>query len=463
MKPRFYIMLLISLAVFSCTDTLTDMGVKIQPTADKINIASDTFQVTTENVVVDYMIQDQDSFLLGAFYDPKYGSTYADILAQVNCPVGFQLPPGSSPDSAKLALYYSTWQGDKYAPMDVNIYQMNLKTFSYTGVYKSNINPADYCDQSILLGQRVFSAKDATKFRSDSTSILINLSSDFVQQFFPNTNQPYWQSESDFVNNVFKGLYITTKFGAASMLNIEAIDLLYFYHYHYNKLGKDTVVNNILHFPANAEVRQVNRFYHPDAQNIKTQLDQQNQVNYVSSPANIQTRVNIPLKRMIDQMQSRIGESKKLLVNSAIMKVEATQLDSSTYAMPVPQYMLLIRESDIDNFFHTRQLPNDTTAILASLTTTLNSSTGLYDYYYPFDLSKMLATDLKKSLTSGSSPADMVQMRLVPVIASYSTSSTSTTSTLSQLKQQHKLTAVTIKSGKNNSSPMRVNMIFTGF
>ncbi|MEI7504132.1 MAG: DUF4270 domain-containing protein [Paludibacter sp.] len=276
MKSHSIILFFLSLLIFSCTDSLTNIGTGIQPTTDAITVGTDTFHVTTENVFVDYMYSKPDSFLLGTFYDEKYGTTQADILAQVKYPLDFTYHAGAIPDSALVVLYYKSWFGDKYSPLDVNIYEMNKKTFDYSGLYPTNLDPSVYTDHDLyhptnLLAHKIFSAKDATKKLTDTTSVIFKLDTAFVRKFIKGAST----YTSDFAfTNYFKGLYITANYGAATMLNIRQIDLEYYYHYTYTAPGtsKLDTVKNVVTFPANAEVRQVNRFLHPDKDLIKQKL-----------------------------------------------------------------------------------------------------------------------------------------------------------------------------------------------
>ena len=106
--PIILIICLVSLSFFSCTDTITDIGKGIQPSSDTISVGKDIFHVSTKTIFVDSIFSHPDSFLLGTFYDTKFGTIKAEILAQVNCPVGFKFPPLSVADSAKIILYYSS-------------------------------------------------------------------------------------------------------------------------------------------------------------------------------------------------------------------------------------------------------------------------------------------------------------------------------------------------------------------
>ena len=443
-----------SLLTFSCANDLTDIGSGIQPSADKITLGTDTFHLGSESYFVENMYLNSDSFLLGTFYDQKYGTTRADILAQVNCPEGTTFVPGTVADSAKVILYYKSWFGDSYSPLDVNIYEMNTDTtFAYTGKYPTNLDWALYTDRSKLMARRVFTAKDASNTISDTTSVKFDLSTDFATRIF---NESKYTSSSEFTK-FFKGMYITANYGASTMLNVSQIDLLLYTHYTYNN-GKDTARQTIT-FPANAEVRQVNRFEHPDVASIRVKLNQaeSNGLNYVSSPANIYTRIRLPLKNMSDKINAKVP-GKKMTMNSALLRIDATEVDDATLAQPIVSYMLLIKESAVEDFFAQNKLPSDTCALLGSFTSTLNSATSLYEYYYTFDLATLVGNELKVALKKNESPADRLKMVLVPVRVKFDTSNNVT-----QVDQQFLMSAVTIRSGKNVEKPMKINLVYSGF
>lgn len=446
----------VSLFVFSCSDNLTDIGTGIQPSSDQIKIGTDTFHLISETVKVNSILSKPDSFLLGTYYDTKFGSTKAEILAQVNCPVGFQFPAGSIGDSASVVLIYDTWFGHKESPMDVNIYEMNLKSFDYTSLYSTNIDPSLYCDQSIKLSERIFSAVDAVTTRTDTTAIKFKLNAAFVSRFFDTSN---YSSTNTFLK-FFKGLYITANFGSASMLNISQINLRYYYHYTYktkNINGGDSTVtvNNNLFFPANSEVRQVNRFQHLDRDAVVHPADS---VNYVASPANLNTTLSIPLNRINQHMEAGIA-NKKLTINSAMLKIEATDITVDTASVPTVQYMLLIKEEAVDRFFKNKELPSDTCAVLASHTLALVvNTTNVYQHYYSFNVAKLIANELKTAKENSTVPASQIPMRLIPVLVTMNSSGNVT-----GVKQDYLMSAVTIRSAKNTFSPMRINVVYSGF
>ncbi len=458
---QIIVLFFLSLFIFSCTDSLTDIGSGVQPTSDQIKVGTDTFHLTSITEPVEYINSRPDSFLLGSFYDAKFGSTRADILAQLNCPVGFKYPSNAIADSAAVIMYYKTWTGSQNSPLNVNIYEMNKGTFDYTSLYHSNIDPSLYTDQSIKLGQRIFSAKDAVVIRADSTAIRFKLSNSFVSRF---GNDAYYSSTDNFLK-FFKGLYITANYGAATMLTIEQIDLRYYYHYTYDSKdinGKDSLatVNSYLIFPANSEVRQVNRFLHDDRASVNLNRDS---VNYISSPSNFQTRVNVPLKRIKQRMDS-VTTGKNLKINSALVKVEVTEVaeDTASYHK-APEYLLLMKESAKRRFFDDREVPSDTCAIQGSYTTEEIGTTGVYKHYYSFNIATLVENELKVAKENGTTLPDNFSLLLVPVKISTVTSSTTGLTSYLYVKENHLLRAVTVRSAKNAYSPMKISLVYSGF
>jgi len=460
MKSNSIILLfLLSLFVFSCTDNLSDIGTGIQPTSDQIQIGTDTFHLMTQTVFVESILSKPDSFLLGTYYDTKFGSTNAEILAQVNCPVGFKFPANSVGDSATIELLYKTWFGNKYSPLDVNVYEMNKGTFDYSALLYTNFNPSDYSDKSDAnrLARKIFSAKDATKIRTDTTAIIMKLSDAFVQRFFDDTK---FASTDQFVK-FFKGIYLTANYGASTLLNISEINMRYYYHYTYtlkNTRGGDSIVTvkNNLTFPANSEVRQVNRFLHSDRATVVRPAAG---VNYVASPANLNTVLSIPLNNIQKRMNDSIRYKKLLTINSALIKVEAINIDVDTVSAPTTRYMLLIKETAIERFFRNKELPSDTCAMLGGHTVALVvNTTNVYEDYYTYSVSRLIANELKVAKQNNTIPTEKLNMRLIPVQVTFDTNNNVTS-----VKQSNLMSAVSIRSGTNTESPMRLNVVYSGF
>lgn len=458
MKFNSYLLfLLISLFTASCTDTLTEMGSQIQPEGDKIIVDTATLNMNTENIIVPYMYSRPDSLMLGTFVDYTYGTTYADILTQLQPPVDVSFPANAVPDSAKLIMYYYSWFGDKYSPMEVNIYEMNKgKTFNFTGLYRSDIDINEYSDKNIKLGGRIFTVKDAVITRPDSSAIEFPLSQDFVQRFSPELKKRYTDDTANDFHKTFNGIYITTDFGSASMLYIRTILMRYYFHYTYKTKAADgvtdstVVIKTYMNYPANEEVRQVNRFQHPNVTKIKQNFDATPEINAVSAPANIYTKINMPFSKL--QAKTNVN-GKTRLINRAVLRVDVAEIDKNKLAQPLPSSMLLIKESEYEDFFSKRELPTDTTAILTSISYETDKDTDETIYYYSFNLAKLITKELNNTGNQ-----EDINFILVPVSLLYDGNKS-----IIEVKPQNLMRAVKICSGTHSKRPMKLNVVYSGF
>lgn len=456
MKFKHYIpTALLSVLFLSCSGDITDIGSSVQPSSDKISVYAKTFYPVTENYFIDSFTSRPDSFLLGTYYDKKFGTTHADIFAQVQPPLNFSFPTGAEADSVQVLIYYSSWYGDKYSPMEVSIYEMNKATFEYTKPYRSDIKVEDYTDLSLLLRKRIFTARDAVVLRRDSSKVIFKLNDDFLERFSSVLKQKY-ETNREFLN-FFKGLYITTDFGSASMLYINQIDMKLFFHYKYaGDDGADsTTVNTYVTFPANSEVRQVNRILHPDKETIKAKMQNRPEVTYVASPANVYTRVKFPLSNIKTEMNTG---GQKLYINRATARFYIEDLEVDSVDHKLVNNMLIIKESAFDRFFSRRELPSDSCAIIGSFNGEKNSATNEYEYFYSFDLAGLISTEFRNAYTNQTNLPDTLRMLLVPVSVSYSS-----TGGIAEVKQQNLMNAVTLSSHKHSSRPVRLNTVFSGF
>ena len=450
--PLILILLVSFFTITSCTDNFSDLGKGLQSQSDLISVGADTFHLSSKTIVVDSIISKPDSFLLGSFYDPKFGTTTADILAQVNCPEGFKFPPNAKVDSAKIILFYNSCFGSTTESLDINIYEMDKSTFIYSGIYPSNLNPLNYSSLSNKLGERIISAganSSATKsieFRLDTNSV-------FVKGL---RNETHYTSDNIF-SKYFGGMYISTQFGASTLLNIGSINMIYYYHSNYktkNIAGGDSIatVKDKIPFPANGWVRQVNRIQHPNRGSISLN---NSQLNYMSSPANLHTGVKLSLDNVRNKLKKAVP-GKTLTINSATLRVEVDETEQDTILHPIVKYVLLIKESEIQNFFNNKELPTETSSVLAQYTTSLRDGTSnVYDHYYSFNVSKLIANELKGTDSE-------LNFRLIPVAVGSTTNSSGTTS-INSVKQQFLMSAATLRSGSNSTSPMRLKVVYSGF
>ncbi len=450
----FFALPALLLSLMSCNSDVTDMGQSIRPEGDQITVLTDTFHLSTRSVFVEKMYNRPDSLLLGTFIDNRYGSTFADILARMEAAfdsVGFRYPDGAVADSSFLLMTYLSWFGADNSAMSVKVYEMNKGNYlDYYTYYPTNIDVSDYCDQTVLLGDAVIYAGDSAQY------IRVKLTDDFTQRLFENSRD--FSDEEDFFER-FNGLYITTTLGDATMIYLNAVGMTLYYHYSAQVEGSDTTFVNTTNYVVDGAV--VNRFMHPDTTLVGDYLAQHDSINYIASPANIYTQVNVPLRRMVQQMKDSVGD-KRLIVNGANIRVEvkdtANVVEGSSISVPIPSYMLLMKKDEVDVFFQDNGLPTD------SVVYTSYSST---DSSYTFNIAAYMTREIQKvSDSDGNLQIDQMpeqlELLMLPVRVVLS-STTSTTTTLSSVSQQELINGVTIRSGSDKNRPMKIDLVYSGF
>lgn len=456
MKKYFiYVIIALTAILASCKND-DSVGITIQPQEDEIIVASDTFIIESENYYVPAISAQADSMILGEFYSAKYGTTKAELLLQIAPPIDYKFPEEKykpTPDSLILMMYYNSWMGSSYAPLEFSIYEINKQTIDYNTQYLSNLNIADFTDSTILMGKRLMTSIDLSRADSlnEDTAVTPYVKYKFdqiqLERFF-NMPQEVYQSEDAFLDE-FKGLYITTRYGSSTMICFNEITMHLYYHYTYQKNGKDTIVNTTIIYPSNKEVRQLNKFTHPNIEQIAICDDS---INYIKSAAGIYPKIRIPIGEMSKKIYSTIG-NKQLNINAAEIIIENIEYDKSDVYMSKPYYLLALTTEQFDDFIKYNTIPTatDTTAVIANYSHLTDS--------YKLDLAYFITKYLRNKTVEDN---DAIEMILMPVIVETASASIGTTSVTS-IKPLTQLAATTIRSGKNEYSPMRMKILYNGF
>ena len=465
MNKRFAFIGLVLLAIAglwtACKDDVANTGVSVLDEDDMIIVLADTFSISSAVDSCDAIISQADSFLLGEI-ETDYGLLRASVLTQLACPEGYSYPQGftvDSVDSICLFMAYTSWVGDENSPLAINAYMMDRKTFRYNSTYPTDLKVEDYCsrDKSILTNHRIVIASEKLDSIRNASGVYtpmirMRVNDDFLQYF---ASIQSFESQEAF-NEVFKGLLLETSFGSATMLNISDIALGVYYHFKYNKAGRDTIVNDMKAFYANSEVRTVNHLSYRDKREwVEILQNDSDTYNYIIAPAGVYTRLRVPMTQIADSIFANVGE-KRPYVNKAEVRVSVENMDEEEGRngwLDPAKYMLLIRESSLSRFFKNKELPSDTCALLGELTQGIDS-VGNEIYYYSYDLSDFLVNQLRKEASDS-----ILNMLLVPVTIGTSSTALSS-STVSSVQQQQTMSATKIRSAKNG---MKLEIVYSGF
>ena len=457
----------------SCDTDLAGIGSSILTPGDSIVVKADTFSLNSRIDSSSAIVSLPDSALLGEL-ESDYGTIRAEILTQLTCPEGYEYPSNAVIDSISLFFYYTSWVGDGYAPLSVNVYEMDGKQLNYSRQYKTDINLSDYCSRtkSILRNRRIIVASEKRDSMLSSSNVyvpMVRMMTDSTSDFFRRFSAIRKFTTQDEFNKQFKGLLLETDFGSATMLNVKDIAMGVYYHFSYDKAGRDTTVNDIKVFYANSEVRTVNRISYMDKDALLQNLaNDSTRYNYIIGPAGVHTRISLPVRQMEQRMHQNLIETifstgdtliKRPYVNLAELRVDvenvfsgsASTLTRNDWLQPAP-YMLLVRDASAERVLKGSEIPTDTCAIVGTLTQGTDSL-GNPTYYYSYDLATLLTYELRKDST----PA-WLDMRLVPV--NVQTATTSSTTIISSVKEAQTLSATKIRSA---ASGLTLKMVYSGF
>ena len=455
--------------IFSACKIDDSIGSSIQPPQDAITVVADICLLSSVDFIYDSIsaqCSDSLSMLLGEFYSAKYGSTKAELIVQIAPPLNFEFLDSvlyaPQPDSVVLVLGYKSWFGSDAEPLEIAVYELNKATPNYYDFYPTTFDIADFINvnNATLLGSKI-----TTSVPHDSASsgqgagisrfVRYKFNDEWSKYFFDIAKKKY--AKIDDFTNEFKGFYITTTYGQSTILYLMGIEMRLFYHYKYQINGKDTIERQYITFPANKEVRQLNKILHINTQNlINNELDS---VNYIKTAGGIYPKVTIPLGSLRRQMTDSIKGKNLLSINSAILSVEATEIEKNSTTkirMPEPSAVLLLPVDATKEFFQGKSLTvyNNRKAVLAFYNSTKNE--------YTFDLAYTL-TDLidwqkknkdKTEQTDEEYYSETKEFILVPVDIYGS---------ISDIKPRKHIGAVTIRSAKNEHSPMRLELVYSGF
>ena len=167
------------------------------------------------------------------------------------------------------------------------------------------------------------------------------------------------------------------------------------------------------------------------------------------------------MRQMKERIQDSIGDENKMrpYINYASLEIEVENAESDgsvwwNWAYPAST-MLLIREDSVDNFFLNNGLPSDYYALTGTLVSTIDS-TDVTHYAYEFDMVNLFERYLRQE-----DAPDNLRMVLIPVSLEYST--TSSSAVVSKVNIEQSITVTQIKSAQHHTSPMDIEMVYSGF
>lgn len=375
MKKSIVYILAALVCLIACDDTTGKLGNSITPEADSIAIKTKSYFATTRSVAIDSVLGKTSKVYLGRFTDPQTGSLIeADFIAQFNCVEGGDVfPPADSiqGDSAirtELRLFFTTFFGDSTNTMGAEVYEL-YKTLSEDEKYYTNIDPTRFYDPSNApLVSKIYTAIDYTLEDSElddsehyanvSIPLPNSIGNDMIKLY--RSNPEFFANATSFIENICPGYYVKSTYGDGTILYIDQVAL----NVYFREQRTDSIYAT--QFIGSEEVLQTNRF--ETKKETLAPLVDDTTCTYLKTPAGIFTEVTLPIEDMMAE-----GDS----INSArIIFTRYNDTGSYWHKFGIPQTLLMVRKSEMGNFFDKNKLTDNIT----SYYTTYNSTFNRYEY-----------------------------------------------------------------------------------
>ena len=357
--PQLFVLATALVALVSCDDETSTLGVDMMPTTDIVTKKYQTYDVTTESYAVgDAVLARTSLSYLGRFTDPETGTTIkSDFLTQFHCDESFELPEVINDECTQmdLRLFVKDFVGDSLATFKLSVYELD-KQLDPNADYYTNIVPEDYYDETAQpIATKCFTLSDRTitdslRWSSDYNSNIrislpVELGSQIIRDYKENpdhfANTVTWLNSG---NPCSKGVYFKIEGGDGAMAYIDIVQLNLTFRYYDDSYAKDTT--GVCSFAATDAVVQATHF---ENSNLEKLMDDHS-ATYLKSPAGIFTMATIPAEQL--NVNDTIN-SAKLTLTRYNDKVE------SSFKLSIPQKVLLVRLDDYLNGFFENYQVND--------------------------------------------------------------------------------------------------------
>ena len=369
-KHLFNITLLsiVALFLYSCDDSLKNLGFTIQPETDRITVGTDSLflqakTVSVESLLPDGMFARTRRPVLGKYIDPLFGTTKSDFVGEFYYPEGKNFPENATIDSIRVAVFYNTWIGDSVAPMELSVYEINKKLPG--GSHFTKFDPTNYVDINSPIGKSVFTPANVEvplaerQNRDYYHRAMVNLPKSLGERIY-NVSKTEGINTDSF-KEFFKGLYLTTDFGSGAIVTV---DHTYLYlHFQYldvkgSSTKQDTVRTGTTILNTTPEVIQINQIQNKSDKLLEENAD----YTFIKSPAGVFTEVKFPFTEKADKLNNQALNLAKLTVSA----LPDTDSNLKFRLNPSP-YLLLVNKDEMKEFFEKRKVPDNITSFYAQL------------------------------------------------------------------------------------------------
>lgn len=482
----------IAFTLAACDDNTVEMGTSITPQSDSLNVAVDTFTVSTNSVLADSVLARTATGYIGKVKDPETGSYISsDFMTQFGIIENYQFPAEDSiiskvngkvvADSCDIRLFVKSFYGDSLNLMKLTAYELAKPVEEGTNYYtnysienngyiRSKSNGGIEKDKSYTLVD--LNVDYDTRYSSSySRNIRIPLNSPYtdknnvtysnlgtylMRKYYDEKNSGNYKNSYNFIHKVLPGFYFKTKSGLGNMVYVDVAKVNVYYRLLHNTFDttdsvyKDSIYHVSTSFAGTEEVLQTNHISNDTKSINKLVADQS--CTYLKTPAGIFTEMSIPVSSIYKNHENDT-------LNTA--KVVLTRLNNNTqdqYSLSIPSTLLMIEKDSLYSFFEKEKIANYKNSFLSSYSSTYNT--------YTFNNFSGLVSDIWRKRNAGVvSDANWEQKHpnwnkviLVPVSTTYSTLSSS--SVLTKVVHDMSLSSTRLVGG---DTKLKMSVVYSKF
>lgn len=371
----------------ACQDDVSPIGPSL--TEGEVTIVMDsTFSITAESIDNPVFDSRAASTMLGYINIPEYGELKSSYVAQLMCATELQIPDSigvERVDSIKMILTVARdgYTGDSLAPQQAKLYNL---TRQLPSDIKSNFDPTGYYNPRAAVATKNYTvlpagANDTILQSTDDLQIRLSLPNQLAKDVYTayKTNQALFAWPQTFAQ-AFPGIYVESSFGRGCIVNVKKTSFNVYYHYKalsyvledgVTKVKEINKADSVTPFAVMPEVLSSNNISYKPAESIRELAASGKPI--LITPGGYNVRVRIPMREVIRRFKE--DKSSMTVLNSLSLSLPASTIRNS-YGLDKAPMLMLIRESDAEQFFKDCKVPDNKTSFYTSYST----STGSYEF-----------------------------------------------------------------------------------
>ncbi len=371
------------------------------PPTDTPEVTSVSYYGSSRSLrIPEHLLSRTTDCYLGRYSDEETGSILeAGFITQFNCVEDFEFPDSvfgleqfqfadslvskltdDRPFKANLRLYFSDLTGDADNPLKIEVWPLD-KSVDPNVRYYPDTDPTLFYDESgiplasIMISPNDYVVDDSirslkTYYNNINITLPDSIAERMIRTYYSTTEdgKAKFRNTPAFIENICKGFFVKCVQGDGTLLRIDGSTLqIGFKHLEYEdedgeEINPTELSASIAEFLGGSEVMQLNIFNNLNLDGLVSERN----CTYLKSPYGICTELTLPL----DEIST--GNE---IINSASLSLQAFRNSEGSYSNRMPDGILLVRESELYNFFDRISSPDNRTSFYTKLNAAYNQYT----------------------------------------------------------------------------------------